>query len=83
MQRISVIHTESNGFRARMQSPAISASTMATLRTGLRDASHISTPSMSTMPPISLSRDRSKVDTSPSGGRRKILTMRGVYCQRS
>src|SRR6266852_9103760 len=75
--RMSVIQSESSGVTARMQSPTMSASTTATLRTGLREASHKSTPSMSTMPPISLRSDRSSVDTSPSGGRRKIRTMRG------
>src|ERR1043166_7094670 len=77
MLRMSVIHSESSGVTARMQSPAISASTMATLRKGLRAASHRSTPSMSVMPPVSLSSDNNNVDTSPSGGRRKIRTMRG------
>src|SRR5438445_2325084 len=77
MLRMSVIHSERSGVTARMRSPAISPSTIATLRTGLREASHRSTLSISTMPPISLRRDRSSVGTSPSGGRRKIRTIRG------
>src|SRR5713226_3980759 len=75
--RMSLIQSERSGVTARMQSPAISASTMATLRTGLREASHRSTPSMSAMPPNSLRSDRSNEDTSASGGRRRIRMMRG------
>src|SRR5258708_3218810 len=74
---MSVIQSERTGVTARMQSPAMSPSTMATLRTGLREASHRSTPSMRAMPPSSLRRNKSSVDTCPSGGRSKIRTMRG------
>src|SRR6266849_2257063 len=78
MLRISVIQRETNGVTERMQSPAITASRIATLRTGSRAANQKSRLSMSAKPPVSLRRNRNKVETSPSGGRRKIRATTGL-----
>src|SRR2546425_3103832 len=62
---MSVIHSEMSGVIASMHSPAITASSIATLRTGSRAANQKSRLRMSAKPPVSLRRNRSKVETSP------------------
>jgi hypothetical protein len=51
---MSVIERETMGVTARIQSPTITASRIATLRTGSRAANHKSKLSMSAKPPASL-----------------------------
>src|SRR6266851_2619407 len=64
-----------------MHRPAITAFTMARLRTGSREAKKSMRLSMSTNPPISFKTKSSRVETSASGGRKNIRMMRGLLAK--
>jgi hypothetical protein len=66
------------GRQARTQGLAMSPSTIATFLVGSRAVSHRNTASVRTKPPISFRSDTKSVDTSSSGGRKRIRTMRGL-----
>src|SRR6266852_9068897 len=78
---MSSVYKDRSGVRANMHRPAITAFTIARLRTGSREAKKSRRLSMSTNPPISFKTKSSRVETSASGGRKNIRMMRGLLAK--
>src|SRR6266446_8077209 len=78
---MSSVQKDRTGVRANMHRPAITAFTMARLRTGSREAKRNRRLNMSKSPPISFGTKSNRVETSASGGRKNIRMMSGLLAK--
>src|SRR5713226_8852747 len=75
---MSSVYKDQSGVRDRIHSPAMSASMIAMLRAGSREARKSKTLNRSETPPSSLAKKSSNVDTSESGGCKNRRTVSGL-----